>query len=77
MTFLTTPYAHIFAKNRYGVDKFIGDNGAECPAGIELENGGGDKTAFSHLEARTMLDDIMIGVNLGPVSYAHLTLPTN
>ncbi|EAX86988.1 GP63-like [Trichomonas vaginalis G3] len=66
MTFLTTPYAHIFAKNRYGVDKFIGDNGAECPAGIELENGGGDKTAFSHLEARTMLDDIMIGVNLGP-----------
>ncbi|EAY05053.1 GP63-like [Trichomonas vaginalis G3] len=37
-TFLSTPFAHIFAKNMYGVDSFSGDDGSKCVSGIELEN---------------------------------------
>lgn len=64
---LTTPFAHIFAKNHYGVDEFIGDNGTRCKSGIQLETGGdSDIIRLNHLEGRLFLDDIMTGYNLGP-----------
>ncbi|EAX96018.1 GP63-like [Trichomonas vaginalis G3] len=60
-TFLVTPYSHLYAKKRFGVDKFYGDSGKSCPAGIELEDQGGDGTSMSHLEKRTYFTDLMVG----------------
>ncbi|EAY04846.1 GP63-like [Trichomonas vaginalis G3] len=69
--FLVTPYAHKYAVKRFGVEKFIGDNG-ECPSGLEIEDGGGSGTAGSHLEARTYMSDLMVGATIqtqsGPFS---------
>ncbi|EAY19109.1 GP63-like [Trichomonas vaginalis G3] len=63
---LTTPYAHIFAKNHYGVDEFVGDNGEKCKSGIHLETGGdSDFITLQHLEGRLFVDDIMVSINLG------------
>lgn len=61
-SFLVTPHSHIFAKKRFGVDVFTGDNGTSCPSGIELEDGGSEGTAGSHLEMRTYYTEYMIGM---------------
>ena len=60
-SFLVTPYAHIYAKKRFGVETFIGDNEQSCPSGIELEDEGSDASAGSHLETRTYYNENMIG----------------
>ncbi|EAX96019.1 GP63-like [Trichomonas vaginalis G3] len=60
-TFLVTPYCHLFAKKRFGVETFYGDNGAKCPSGIELEDQGSSSTAGSHLEKRVYNSEIMVG----------------
>ncbi|EAY04847.1 GP63-like [Trichomonas vaginalis G3] len=57
-TFLVTPFAHKFAKKRYGVETFQGD-GKTCPAGIELESGGGEGSAMSHLAGRVHYSELM------------------
>lgn len=73
-SFLVTPYAHIFAKKRFGLDKFVGDDGKSCPSGIELEDGGGVGTAGSHLESRTYESEYMVGSDTGqPTPYLRLT----
>lgn len=59
-TFLITPFCHKYAQVHYGVDTFYGDDGAECPSGIELEDGGGSASAGTHLETRTFYTDIMM-----------------
>ncbi|EAY13453.1 GP63-like [Trichomonas vaginalis G3] len=68
--FMVTPYAHIFAKKRFGDDKFVGDDGRECPSGIEIEDGG--SAAGSHIEFRSYLSELMVGTtisqNSGPLS---------
>ncbi|EAY11996.1 GP63-like [Trichomonas vaginalis G3] len=64
-TFLVTPYSHIFAKKRFGVETFTGDDGKSCPSGIELEDGGTSATALSHLEYRTYYTEYMIGQEFG------------
>lgn len=71
--FLVTPYAHIYAKKRFGVDKFVGDDNKECPAGIEIEDG--SSAGGSHLEARTYVSEMMIGTTISQRSgpYSRLT----
>ncbi|EAX91743.1 Clan MA, family M8, leishmanolysin-like metallopeptidase [Trichomonas vaginalis G3] len=73
-TFLVTPYAHKFAMKRFGVQEFQGTYG-KCPSGIEIENDGGQGTAGSHLEARSYMTDLMVGMTIqteaGP--YSRLT----
>lgn len=59
-TFLITPYAHKFAVKRFNQETFVGDNGATCPSGIELENDGTGISKFNHLETRVYMTDIMI-----------------
>ncbi|EAY20145.1 GP63-like [Trichomonas vaginalis G3] len=72
--FLVTPNAHVYAKKRFGVETFIGDNGTSCPAGIEMEDGGSIGTAGSHLEARTYNSENMIGTDIGyPVPFLRFT----
>ncbi|EAX73365.1 GP63-like [Trichomonas vaginalis G3] len=70
-TFLVTPYAHKFAMKRFGVQEFQGTYG-KCPSGIEIENDGGQGTAGSHLEARSYMTDLMVGMTIqteaGPFS---------
>lgn len=63
-TFLVTPYAHIFAQKHFGVDTFTGDDGTSCLSGIELEDGGGGGTAYSHVEGRTFMSELMVGVTI-------------
>ncbi|EAY11997.1 GP63-like [Trichomonas vaginalis G3] len=58
-TFLVTPYSHIFAKKRFGVETFRGDNGKTCPSGIELEDGDTGETSSSHLKLRTYNTEFM------------------
>ncbi|EAX97593.1 GP63-like [Trichomonas vaginalis G3] len=66
-TFLTTPYSHIFAKKRYGVETF--SNGTHsCPSGIEIEDGGGYGTAGSHLEGRAFYSELMTGSSMSDAS---------
>ncbi|EAX97594.1 GP63-like [Trichomonas vaginalis G3] len=66
-TFLTTPYSHIFAKKRYGVETF--SNGTHsCPSGIEIEDGGGEGTSGSHLEGRVFYSDLMTGTVMSDAS---------
>ncbi|EAY02379.1 GP63-like [Trichomonas vaginalis G3] len=73
-TFLVTPYSHIFAKKRFGVETFIGDNNTNCPAGIELEDGGSSGTAGSHLEYRTYNTENMVGEDINyPVPFLRFT----
>ncbi|EAX96020.1 GP63-like [Trichomonas vaginalis G3] len=60
-SFLVTPYAHLFAKKRFGVETFYGDNGATCPSGLELEDFGGSGTAGSHLKRRVYKTETMVG----------------
>lgn len=73
-TFLITPHAHIFAKKRFGVETFIGDNGTSCPSGIELEDGGSVGTAGSHLEYRTFNTEYMVGSVIEyPVPFSRFT----
>lgn len=62
--YLTTPYAHKFAKKFYGVEEFVGDNNMKCKSGIEIEDGGGDGTAGSHPEARIYMTDLMVGLSI-------------
>ncbi|EAY16082.1 GP63-like [Trichomonas vaginalis G3] len=62
--FLVTPYAHLYAKKRFGVDKFYGDKNKSCPAGIELEDQGGQTTAGSHLENELIILNIWLDLFL-------------
>lgn len=60
-TFLVTPYAHIYAINRFGVEEFVGDD-KKCPSGIEIEDMGGSGTKGSHLKGRVFFSELMQGV---------------
>lgn len=61
-SFLVTPHAHKYAVRHYKVEKFKGDDGAECPSGIELEDAGTDFQIGSHLEARVFYSEFMISL---------------
>ncbi|KAI5537059.1 regulation of choline O-acetyltransferase protein, partial [Trichomonas vaginalis G3] len=73
-SFLVTPYAHKFAVKRFGVEVFVGDD-RTCPSGLEIENDGGQGTAGSHLEARSYMSDLMVGMTIQTKSgpYSRLT----
>lgn len=74
-SFLVTPMCHRFAVNQFGVEEFEGDNGVKCPAGIELESGGGEGTKGSHLKERVYMSDVMVGmvISLDKYSFSRLT----
>lgn len=55
-TFLTTPKAHIIAKNHFSLDEFKGDNGT-CTSGIELQQFNNLKD--SHPAARVYWSELM------------------
>lgn len=59
-TYLVTPFAHLYAQKRFGVENFQGDK-TSCPAGIEIEDAGGDGTTGAHLEARVYNSEYMVG----------------
>lgn len=63
-TFLNTPHAHQFAVKHFGEEYFYGDNGEKCWSGIELEDGGGYGTKYSHPESRVYVSEMMVGVNI-------------
>nr|ADB92609.1 GP63 protease [Trichomonas vaginalis] len=73
-SFLVTPYAHKFAVKRFGVQEFQGDD-RTCQSGLEIENDGGQGTAGSHLEARSYMSDLMVGMTIQTKSgpFARLT----
>lgn len=64
-TLIQTPKVLKIAREYYG-----------CPtlAGVEVEDQGGEGTAGSHWEARTMLGDYMIGVNYAEAVISEITL---
>jgi hypothetical protein len=68
-TFLITPHAHEFAVQQWGSETFKAGS-KSCPAGIELEDGGGHGSAGSHPESRIAYSDVMVHVamqyDIGP-----------
>lgn len=57
VTILHTPILEKYVKERWGIDKFS----ESCPAGVELENNGGEGTALSHPENRVYYGEVMVG----------------
>lgn len=67
--FLTTPYAHIFAKKHYGVEVFEGDDN-NCRSGIEIELNGGSGTAGGYVDFRPFYTEAIIGQDVEGKSHS-------
>ena len=60
-SYLVTPWAHQMAKKHFNLDKFKGDENAECRSGIELEDSKNKEYAGAHPEGRVYLSEVMTG----------------
>ena len=58
---LSTPKLHEIAVARYGSENFF----ENCPAGIIIEQGGGEGTAGSHFDQLIYYNELMVGTQLG------------
>jgi hypothetical protein len=71
-TFIRTPKIHELIARRWGSEYFFDD--PNCPAGVEIEDGGGQGTLGSHWEMRTHLTEVMVGMTIGNQQISELSL---